>query len=98
MGTSKSLKYNTLLVYIDEIIEENISTFTDVTLAPIKKMYNMECEILSGLFRTLTELQRLQFLPSLACIYGVHSRLAGWESKLQNRDVSVIWCPSIDNK
>lgn len=62
--------------------------FTDITLTPVKAIFSLECEILEQLLSALVELQHLKFLPSLALIYGAHTRLSAWESKMQNREVS----------
>lgn len=61
--------------------------FTDITMTPIKAIFSLECEILEELLKAMIELQRLQFLPSLALINGAHTRLSVWENKIQNRDV-----------
>lgn len=50
-------------------------------------MFSFECEILKNLFKALSELQRLQFLPSLALIHSSHTTLSSWKTKLQNREV-----------
>lgn len=87
MGISRQLKYNELLIQIETIIQRHALSFIDISLTPIKAVFNLECEILEHLFKALMELQRLQFIPSLALIHGVHTRLAAWESKMQNKEV-----------
>lgn len=89
MGTNNQLRYTELLATVDNVIERNSQNFTDISLTPVKAVYNLECEILQQLFKALTELQRLQFLPSLALMHGAHSRLTAWESKMQNREVRI---------
>lgn len=90
MGLNNQLRYSELLNTIDNIIEKNSQNFTDISLTPAKAVFNLECEIIQQLFKALTELQRLQFLPSLALIHGAHTRLSAWESKMQNREVINI--------
>lgn len=87
MGLGKQLKYNELLIQIETIIQRHSLSFTNISLTPLKAVFNFECEILEHLFKTLMELQRLQFIPSLALIHGVHTRLAAWETKIQNKEV-----------
>lgn len=95
MGLNNQFRYTELLLNIDNIIAKNSQNFTDISLTPAKAVYNLECEILQQLFKALTELQRLQFLPSLALIHGAHTRLNAWESKMQNREVkTLIFCVS----
>lgn len=89
MGLAKQLKYNELLIQIETVIQRHSLSFTDISLTPIKAVFNLECEILEHLFKALIELQRLQFIPSLALIHGVHTRLTAWESKMQNKEVKV---------
>lgn len=83
------LQYSELLSSIDQTIENNSQKFTDISLTPIKAVFNLECEIIQQLFKALTELQKLQFLPSLALIHGAHTRLSAWENKMQNREVNM---------
>lgn len=52
--------------------------------------YSLECEILAKLLKAFIELRKLKFLPTLALIYGAHTRLTAWESTLQNREVSNL--------
>lgn len=95
MGINNQLRYSELLSNIENIIDKNSQNFTDITLTPAKAVYNLECEILQQLFKALTELQRLQFLPSLALIHGAHTRLSAWDGKMQNREVQKkihIYC------
>lgn len=87
MGASKQLKYNELLIQIETVIQRHSLSFIDISLTPVKAVFSLECEILEHLFKALMELQRLQFIPSLALIHGVHTRLAAWESKMQNKEV-----------
>lgn len=89
MGFAKQVKYNELLNQIETIIQKHALGFTDISLTPIKAVFNLECEIVEHLFKALIELQRLQFLPSLALIHGVQTRLSAWESKMQNKEVSI---------
>lgn len=72
------------------MIEKNSLGFTDISLTPVRAVFSLECEILQQLFKAISELQRLQFLPSLALIHGAHTRLTAWESKMQSREVRVI--------
>lgn len=90
MGVLKQLKYHELLIQIETIIQRHALSFTDISMTPIKAVFNLECEILEHLFKALMELQRLQFLPSLSLIHGVHTRLTAWENKMQNREVVVM--------
>lgn len=95
MGINNQLHYNELLMFIDNLIEKTSQNFTDISLTPAKAVYNLECEILQQLFKALTDLLKLQFLPSLALIHGAHTRLNAWESKMQNREVNAhcrIFC------
>lgn len=87
MGLNNQLRYSELLTIVDNVIEKNSQSFTDISLTPVKAVFNLECEILQQLLKALTELQRLQFLPSLALIHGARTRLSAWESKMQNREV-----------
>lgn len=89
MGVLKQLKYHELLIQIETIIQRHDLSFTDISMTPIKTVFNLECEILEHLFKALMELQRLQFLPSLSLIHGVHTRLTAWENKMQNREVLI---------
>lgn len=86
-GSSRFLRYNELLTQIENVIQKHCLSFTDISVTPIKAVFSMECEILQQLFKALTELQRLQFLPSLSLIHGAHTRLTAWENKMQNREV-----------
>ncbi|KAK9870985.1 hypothetical protein WA026_009945 [Henosepilachna vigintioctopunctata] len=86
MGLGKHLRYIELLNQAETIIQQNALCFTDISLTPVKATFNLECEILQQLFKALIELQRLQFLPSLALIQGAHARLTAWEGKMQNRE------------
>lgn len=86
-GANKILKYNELLMNIENLIQKQMLNFTDITMTPIKAIFSLECEILEELLKAMIELQRLQFLPSLALINGAHTRLSAWENKMQNRDV-----------
>lgn len=86
MGVNKQLKYIEILTNIQELMEKYCLEFTDIALIPAKAVFTLECEILEQLFKALTELQRLQFLPSLALVHGAHTRLAAWESKMQCRE------------
>ncbi|KAL3267042.1 hypothetical protein HHI36_011184 [Cryptolaemus montrouzieri] len=86
MGCGKHLRYMELLNHTEIVIQKNALCFTDISLTPIKAIFNLECEILQQLFKALTELQQLQFLPSLASIHGAHTRLTAWESRMQNRE------------
>lgn len=57
-----------------------------------KICFSLECEILEKLLKAFVDLQNMQFLPTLALIYGATTRLTVWEStlNLQNREVSDI--------
>lgn len=85
-STAKCIKYGEILILIQTLIQRQMLCFTDITLTPVKAIYSLECEILEQLMGALVELQRLKFLPSLALIYGAHTRLSAWESKMQNRE------------
>jgi hypothetical protein len=87
MGLNNQFMYSDMLKYIQNLIEKHSLDFTDISLTPAKAAFGLEVEILEQLFRALTELQRLQFLPSLALIHGAHTRLTLWESKIPNREV-----------
>lgn len=89
MGVAKQLKYNELLIQIETVIQRHALSFIDISLTPVKAIFSLECEILEHLFKALMELQRLQFIPSLALIHGVHTRLAAWESKMQNKEAII---------
>ncbi|CAH1174279.1 unnamed protein product [Phaedon cochleariae] len=78
--------YNEIVHQVESVIEKNSGGFTDISMTPAKAVFSLECEILDQLFKALTELQRLQFLPSLALIHGAHTRLAAWENKIQSRE------------
>jgi hypothetical protein len=86
MGLNNQFMYSDMLKYIQNLIEKHSLDFTDISLTPAKAAFGLEVEILEQLFRALTELQRLQFLPSLALIHGAHTRLTLWESKIPNRE------------
>ncbi|XP_060531045.1 KICSTOR subunit 2-like [Cylas formicarius] len=81
--SNKHMFYNEVLKGIEFIIKSNVLQFTDISMTPMKAVFGLECEVLQQLFAALHELQRLQFLPSLALIHGAHTRLAAWESKMQ---------------
>jgi len=85
-GSGRFLKYNDLVIHIENVIQKHALGFTDISLTPIKAVFNLECEILQQLFKALMELQRLQFLPSLGLIHGANTRLTAWENKMQNRE------------
>ncbi|KAK5643606.1 hypothetical protein RI129_007451 [Pyrocoelia pectoralis] len=85
-GSNRFFKYSDLVTQMESIIEKHSHSFTDISLTPIKAIFSLECEILQQLLKALTELQRLQFLPSLALIHGAQTRLAAWENKMQNRE------------
>ena len=87
MGLNNQFMYSDTLKYIQNLIEIHSLDFADISLTPAKAAFGLEVEILEQLFRALTELQRLQFLPSLALIHGAHTRLTLWESKIPNREV-----------
>ncbi|XP_063927860.1 KICSTOR subunit 2-like isoform X2 [Zophobas morio] len=86
MGLNNQFMYSDTLKYIQNLIERHSLDFADISLTPAKAAFGLEVEILEQLFRALTELQRLQFLPSLALIHGAHTRLTLWESKIPNRE------------
>lgn len=85
-GLAKNLKYIELLNNTEDLIQKHALHFADITLTPMKAIFNLECEILQQLFKALTELQRLQFLPSIALIHGANTRLNAWEVRMQNRE------------
>lgn len=85
-GINKQLNYNELLIQIEEIIQRHALLFSHIALTPIKAIFGLECEILAKLLKAFIELQNLQFLSTLALIYGAHIRLTAWESTLQNRE------------
>ncbi|KAJ8930319.1 hypothetical protein NQ314_016868 [Rhamnusium bicolor] len=87
MGMNKQLRYTDILNRVETVIQRNALGFTDISLTPARAVFSLECEILEQLFRALTELQRLQFLPSLALVHGAHTRLSAWESKMQSREI-----------
>ncbi|KAJ8970783.1 hypothetical protein NQ317_003497 [Molorchus minor] len=87
MGLNKQLRYIEILNQIENLIQRNALGFTDISMTPVRAVFSLECEILDQIFKALTELQRLQFLPSLALIHGAHTRLNAWESKMQNREI-----------
>ncbi|CAH1114200.1 unnamed protein product [Psylliodes chrysocephalus] len=87
MGLNKQIRYNEILTQIESVIEKNSEGFTDICLTPAKAVFSLECEILEQLFKALTLLQKLEFLPPLALIHGAHTRLAAWESKMQSREI-----------
>lgn len=91
MGTSKQLKYNEILTHIESIIERYSLGFTDISMTPVKAVFNFECEILQHSIKALIELQRLQFMSSLALINGMHTRIGAWENKMQ-REVLSLAC------
>ncbi|GLV37254.1 hypothetical protein CBL_01917 [Carabus blaptoides fortunei] len=86
VGASRQMKHNELLTHIDEIIERHALLFSHISLTPIKAIFSLECEILAKLLKAFIELRNLKFLPTLALIYGAHTRLTAWESTLQNRE------------
>lgn len=89
--TNKHMMYVDILNTIETIIQTHCLSFTDITLTPIKAVFSLECEVLQQLFKAMYELQKLQFLPSLALIHGAHARLSAWESKMQ-REVNFLLC------
>nr|CAI5817482.1 unnamed protein product [Callosobruchus analis] len=86
LSINKQLHFNDVHNSIEAVINRNRDGFTDISLTPARAVFSLECEILQQLFKTLIDLQRLQFLPSLALIHGAHTRLAAWESKMQSRE------------
>ncbi|CAH0560805.1 unnamed protein product [Brassicogethes aeneus] len=90
MGVNQQLKYDEILHNIDQLMQKYSLEFTDIALIPAKAVFTLECEILEQLFKALTELQKLQFLPSLALCHGAHTRLAAWENKIQCRETWKI--------
>ncbi|KAG5877172.1 hypothetical protein JTB14_032124 [Gonioctena quinquepunctata] len=87
ISISKQLRYNEIVSHIETVIRRNEEGFTDISMTPAKAVFSLECEILEQLFKALGELQRLQFLPSLALIHGAHTRLNAWENKIQPREI-----------
>ncbi|KAJ8952421.1 hypothetical protein NQ318_014513 [Aromia moschata] len=85
-SSNRQLRYLDILNHIETIIQRNSLGFIDISMTAVRAVFSLECEILEQLFKALTELQRLQFLPSLALIHGAHTRLNAWESKMQNRE------------
>ncbi|XP_065159327.1 KICSTOR subunit 2-like [Atheta coriaria] len=89
-NTSKT-KFNEFLQNIELLTQRSVLQFADISLTPMKAAFSLECAILEQLFRSLMELQRLQFLPSLAHIHGAHTRLQAWEAtKIKNREVRKL--------
>lgn len=90
-ASSKTIKYNELHSSVETLITNQIPCFTDITLTPVKAIFSLECEILEHLLKALIEIQQLKFLQSLTPIYGAHTRLTAWESKMQNREVLFLF-------
>ncbi|CAH1986098.1 unnamed protein product [Acanthoscelides obtectus] len=86
LSINKQLHFDDIHNSIDTVIDKHKDDFTDISLTPARAVFSLECEILQELFTTLIDLQRLQFLPSLALIHGAHTRLAAWEGKMQSRE------------
>lgn len=87
--TNKHMSYVEILNIIETIMQTHIMGFTNISLTPIKAVFSLECDVLKQLFRALLELQKLQFLPSLALIHGAHTQLLAWEGKMQREPRKV---------
>lgn len=87
-GTSRQTTPHDLLVLIEDIITKHSLLFSHIALTPIKGIYSLECEILAKLLKAFVNLQNMEFLPTLALIYGATTRLTAWEQTLtlQNRE------------
>lgn len=83
------MSYVEVLNVIETIMQTHSMGFTNISLTPIKAVFSLECDVLKQLFKALLELQKLQFLPSLALIHGAHTQLLAWEAKMQ-REVESI--------
>ncbi|KAF7281004.1 hypothetical protein GWI33_005270 [Rhynchophorus ferrugineus] len=81
--SNKHIVYIDLINQVETITQNNNYTFTNICMTPIRVVFSFECEVLQQLFKAMYELQRLQFLPSLALIHGAHTRLIAWEGKMQ---------------
>lgn len=90
MGANKQMNYNEISNQIESLIQTHSLDFTDISLISVKAIFTLECEILQHLFKALIELQRLQFLPSLALIHGAHARLTAWEGAIQSKEVKTF--------
>ncbi|KAJ9591916.1 hypothetical protein L9F63_001518 [Diploptera punctata] len=86
MGTGKLMKYEELLAQIEDIMDRNAPSVPQMCLTPIENILSLECEILIHLLKAQLEMQMWRFLPSLMLLQLAHTRLAAWESKLQNRE------------
>ncbi|XP_030745574.1 KICSTOR complex protein C12orf66-like [Sitophilus oryzae] len=80
---NKHIVYIDILNVIETIIQNNHFGFTNICLTPVKTVFSFECEVLQQLFKAMYELNRLQFLLSLALIHGAHTTLGAWESRMQ---------------
>ena len=86
--SNKHMPFKDVLNYMETVIQNNAMGFSDISLTPVKAGFSFECEVVQHLFKAMYELQRLQFLPSLALVHGAHTRLGAWESKIQ-REVII---------
>ncbi|PSN34786.1 UPF0536 protein [Blattella germanica] len=86
MGTGKQMRYEELLVQVEDIMDRNAPSVPQMCLTPIGNMLSLECEVLIHLLRAQLEMQMWRFLPSLMLLHLAHTRLTAWESKLQNRE------------
>lgn len=90
--TNKHMSYVEVLNMIETIMQTHSMGFTNISLTPIKAVFSLECDVLKQLFKALLELQKLQFLPSLALIHGAHTQLLAWEAKMQREVWSIRNC------
>ncbi|XP_021918126.1 KICSTOR complex protein C12orf66-like isoform X2 [Zootermopsis nevadensis] len=86
MGSGKQMKYEEVLAQVEDIMERNAPSVPQMCLTPIENMLSLECEILIHLLRAQLEMQMWKFFPSLMLLHLASTRLAAWESKLQNRE------------
>ncbi|KAK7873877.1 hypothetical protein R5R35_005738 [Gryllus longicercus] len=86
MGTGKQMKYEELLVQIEDIVDKHALSFPHMVLTSIKAALSLECEILAHLLRAQLEMQLWRFLQSLMQLHGAHTRITAWERTLHSKD------------
>lgn len=86
MSSGKYMKYEDLIVQIEDIVDKHALSFPHMALTSIKATLSLECEILVHLLRAQLEMQSWRFLQSLMLLHGANTRLSAWERTLQNRE------------
>ncbi|KAJ1522183.1 hypothetical protein ONE63_002493 [Megalurothrips usitatus] len=87
VGTSKQVRFEEMLLVIEDITNRFSLMFTHISLTSVKAAFNLECEILVNLLRAQIEMQSWHFLPSLMALHGANTCLSAWERTLQSKEV-----------